>query len=57
MTPPFGMVLFVLQRVGDLPFDRLVRALVPFLVPLGAVLLLTIVFPQSVTWLPRALMR
>lgn len=57
LTPPFGMVLFVLQKVGDLPFDRLVRALMPFLVPLGAVLLLTILVPQTITWLPRALTR
>jgi len=57
LTPPFGMVLFVLQRVGDLPFDRLVRALMPFLIPLGTILLMTILVPPTVTWLPRLLAR
>ena len=57
LTPPFGMVLFVLQKVGELPFDRIVRALMPFLIPLALVLLLTIFFPPIVTWLPRLLTR
>ncbi len=57
LTPPFGMVLFVLQKVGELPFDRIVKALIPFLVPLAVVLLVTIFFPPVVTWLPRLMTR
>ncbi|MFN9771875.1 MAG: SLC13 family permease, partial [Burkholderiales bacterium] len=56
MTPPFGMILFVLQHLSDLSFDEVVRATAPFLVPLIVVLLLITVFPSLVTALPDALM-
>jgi tripartite ATP-independent transporter DctM subunit len=52
LTPPFGVVLYVVVRVGDVPFDRLVRACAPFYIPLGVVLLLIILFPSLVTSLP-----
>jgi tripartite ATP-independent transporter DctM subunit len=52
LTPPFGIVLYVLMQVGEISFDKLVRALVPFYVPILVVLALTIVFPPLVTFLP-----
>lgn len=52
LTPPMGMVLFVLSRVGKLSFDRTVRAVVPFLLPLLAVLFLVSAFPAITLWLP-----
>jgi tripartite ATP-independent transporter DctM subunit len=56
MTPPFGMILFVMQHISGLSFDEVVRATAPFLVPLVVVLLLITVFPPLVTALPDALM-
>lgn len=52
LTPPVGMVLFVLSRVSGLSFDRTVKAVLPFLVPLLAVLLLISIFPQITLYLP-----
>lgn len=52
LTPPFGIVLYVVMRVGQVPFDRLVKACVPFYIPLGIVLILIILFPPLVTYLP-----
>jgi len=40
LTPPVGMVLYVLARVADIRFESAVRATAPFLIPLGAVLAL-----------------
>jgi tripartite ATP-independent transporter DctM subunit len=56
LTPPFGMVLFVMAGVSGLPFERVVRATLPFIIPLLAVLFLITVFPPLVTWLPNLLM-
>ena len=56
LTPPFGVVLFVLVKVANIPFGRLVRATLPFLIPLLAVLFLITVFPPLVTMLPNLLM-
>ena len=57
LTPPVGMVLFVLSRVARIPFDRTVKAVMPFLIPLLGVLILISVFPWLTlavpTWLYR----
>lgn len=55
LTPPVGMVLFVLSKVSDVPFGQCVRATMPFLVPLIAVLLLLTYVPQLTLWLPSVL--
>lgn len=56
LTPPFGVVLYVMVHVGKMPFERVVRATLPFLVPLLVVLFLITVFPPLVTWLPNLVM-
>jgi TRAP-type C4-dicarboxylate transport system permease large subunit len=56
LTPPIGIVLFVVARVADLPFERVTRATAPFLIPLVTVLGLITVFPKLVLWLPRAVL-
>ena len=52
LTPPFGIVLYVLVRIGGIEFDRLVKACVPFYIPIAIVLILIIAFPFLVTFLP-----
>jgi TRAP-type C4-dicarboxylate transport system permease large subunit len=52
LTPPVGMVLFVLSRVANMSFDRTVKAVMPFLIPLLGVLILISVFPQITLYLP-----
>jgi tripartite ATP-independent transporter DctM subunit len=56
MTPPFGMVLFVMQQVSGLNFEQVVRACIPTLIPLFVVLLFITFFPPLVTWLPTLIM-
>ncbi len=53
LTPPVGIVLFVVARVAKLPFEVVTRATAPFLVPLIVVLILITVFPDLVLFLPR----
>lgn len=57
LTPPVGMVLFVLSKVSDVPFEKCVRATMPFLVPLVFVLLLLTFFPALTLALPELLYR
>lgn len=56
LTPPFGVVLFVMVHVGEISFERVVRATAPFIIPLLVVLLLITVFPPLVTWVPNMVM-
>jgi tripartite ATP-independent transporter DctM subunit len=55
ITPPVGVVLFVMIRVGNISMMPLMKALLPFLVAqLVAVALLCLV-PEISTWLPSVL--
>src|SRR6187431_2021217 len=53
LHPPMGMVLFVLSRVANLSIERTTVAILPWLVPLLATLLLLTYVPALVLWLPR----
>ncbi len=56
LTPPVGMVLYALVRVTGVNFEGLVKLSVPYvLITLGVVVLL-ILFPQLVLFLPNTLM-
>ena len=57
LTPPVGMVLYVLADVAGIRFEQCVKATMPFLVPLVIVLLLIAFFPQIALWLPTAIYR
>jgi tripartite ATP-independent transporter DctM subunit len=55
LTPPVGMVLYVLSRVANITFEECVQAVWPFVIPLLAVLMLISFVPQTVLWLPNLL--
>jgi len=57
LTPPVGMVLYVLSRIANITFERAVVGTAPFLVPLVLVLLLITFVPQITLWLPTLLYR
>lgn len=52
LTPPMGMALFVVAKVGDIPYQRLARAILPWLIPPFVVLFLVCAFPILATGLP-----
>jgi tripartite ATP-independent transporter DctM subunit len=54
-TPPFGVLLFIVMDIAKVSFAGVVRAMVPFYVPLGIALLLITYWPDLSLWLPRAL--
>jgi len=52
-TPPFGNVLFILAAITKHPFEEVTRAVVPYLMPIFAIIILSLFFPQIMTFLPR----
>ncbi|WP_316976898.1 TRAP transporter large permease [Shumkonia mesophila] len=52
LTPPMGMSLFMVAKVGNIPMQDLARAILPWLIPPVVVLILITVFPDLVTFLP-----
>jgi C4-dicarboxylate transporter, DctM subunit len=53
LTPPVGMVLYAVSTIANVPVVRLAWELVPFMIILGAVLILITYIPGLVTWLPN----
>ena len=55
LNPPFGLVLFVISKIGNISIGRFSKALVPWLIALLAALLLVTFIPQLSLSLPIAL--
>ena len=56
LTPPMGMVLFVVAQSHNFPVHKLAIGVIPWLIPLVIVLLMMIVWPPIVTFLPQLFM-
>ena len=53
ITPPYGILLFVINAVTDIPLGEIIREVWGFIVVLIGALLLLILVPDLVLWLPR----
>ncbi len=53
ITPPYGMLLFVVNGTTGIPIKEIVKEGVPYLIALLLALLAIVVFPELVLWLPR----
>jgi TRAP-type C4-dicarboxylate transport system permease large subunit len=56
VTPPVGTVLFVASGVAGIKMEQLVKSIMPFFVGMVGLLVLLIIFPQIVTFLPDLLL-
>ena len=55
LTPPVGLVLYVISDIAKIPFEEVVRGTLPFLIPLVVVLFLLTYVPYIVLVIPRLL--
>lgn len=53
ITPPYGILLFVINAVTDIPLREIISEIWAFLVILIAALLIMLLLPDLVLWLPR----
>lgn len=53
LTPPVGLVLFILSTVGKTPMNEVIRGTVPAMVPLVVTLLLVTYIPAIPLYLPN----
>lgn len=54
-TPPFGVLLFIVQDIAKVSFAQIVRAMLPFYIPLGIALIMLTYWPALSLWLPKIL--
>jgi C4-dicarboxylate transporter, DctM subunit len=53
ITPPYGLLLFMMVKIADVPLKDIVRDVLPFLAVMVAALALITVVPDLVLFLPR----
>ena len=56
ITPPFGICLFVVAEVGEVPVRKVTAEAVKYIPAMVIVCILMIFFPELVTWLPSTLL-
>ena len=53
ITPPYGLLLFIMTNISGEPLRAIVKETMPFLIAMiGALALITLV-PETILWLPR----
>lgn len=53
ITPPYGLLLFVINATTGIPLKGIIRDVLPFLFILIVALLVMVLVPDTVLWLPR----
>jgi tripartite ATP-independent transporter DctM subunit len=56
LTPPVGIVLYIVARIADVKVEQLSVAVIPFIAPIVLVLLAIVIWPELTLGLPRLLM-
>lgn len=59
ITPPFGMNLFYMKGIvsSDITMQDIYYSIIPYVLVMITILILMIVFPEFVTWLPNKLIQ
>ncbi|KJF28752.1 hypothetical protein TZ02_00765 [Clostridium aceticum] len=55
VTPPVGTILYISCGIAKISLEKITKAMLPFLATQVAILLLIILFPQLVLWIPNTL--
>ena len=55
VTPPYGLLLFIMANISGEPVRRIVRDVMPFLWAMIVALAIMTFVPETVLWLPRLL--
>jgi tripartite ATP-independent transporter DctM subunit len=53
ITPPYGLLLFIISAISGAPLGNIVRSVTPFVVAMIVALAIITLFPETVLWLPR----
>jgi tripartite ATP-independent transporter DctM subunit len=53
ITPPYGLLLFIMTRIAEVPLGDIVRDVLPFLAVMIGVLAIVTFVPDAVLFLPR----
>jgi tripartite ATP-independent transporter DctM subunit len=57
LTPPLGVCLYIAADIAEVKFEKIIKHIIPFYIPLIVVLFLITYIPGLVLWLPNLLMK
>ncbi|WP_202901400.1 TRAP transporter large permease subunit [Nitratireductor aquibiodomus] len=52
-TPPVGVLMFIAQDIAKISHGQMVKAMLPFYIPLFTAVVLLVLFPQISLFLPN----
>jgi TRAP-type C4-dicarboxylate transport system permease large subunit len=55
VTPPYGLLLFMMNKIADVPLRDMVREVMPFLYVMFGALAIIMLVPEVVLFLPKLL--
>jgi tripartite ATP-independent transporter DctM subunit len=53
ITPPYGLLLFIVSAISGAPLRAIVRDTMPFVIAMIVALAIITLIPETVLWLPR----
>jgi TRAP-type C4-dicarboxylate transport system permease large subunit len=53
VTPPYGLLLFIVSAMAETPLAVIIRDTMPFVIAMIAALVVITFVPETVLWLPR----
>ena len=53
LTPPYGLLLFIISAISGTPLRAIIRDVIPFVIAMIVALAIITLFPEIVLWLPR----
>lgn len=53
VTPPYGLLLFIVSNISDTPLRPIIRDTMPFVLAMIVALAIITFIPETVLWLPR----
>ncbi len=55
LTPPVGWNLYIVSELAGISFEKMLKSVIPLLIPLFIALIIITYLPQTVLWLPNLL--
>ena len=52
ITPPVGMVVYLLSGLTKIPVNKIFKGVLPFIIGMVLVIVLLVIFPDIATFLP-----
>jgi len=53
ITPPYGLLLFIISAISGAPLRHVIRDTMPFVIAMIVALAIITFVPETVLWLPR----